>query len=61
MDKKIITQVISFCNRDLVPDETYDIKLQYPSDWFENYFSFVNNPSLARHLGEAFYQARFMY
>lgn len=55
------TQVISYCNRDLVPDTAFNAQDQYHSQWFEDYFSFLNNKSLSQHLGEAFYQARFIY
>ena len=35
LDKKIITQVIGFCNRDLVPDEQFKSgATPYPIDWF---------------------------
>ena len=47
LDKKIITQVIGFCNRDLVPDEQFKSgATPYPIDWFSDYFSFLENPKL---------------
>lgn len=61
LEKDIITRIVSYCNRDLIPDESYNPNDLYPSDWFENYFSFVNKPKLQKQLGDAFYQARFMY
>ena len=62
LDKKIITQVIGFCNRDLVPDEQFKSgATPYPIDWFSDYFSFLENPKLQKYLGEAYYQARFLY
>lgn len=61
LERKIITQVINFCNRDLVPDSTFRNSNIYPSDWFIQYFSFLEDARLEKYLGEAFYQARFMY
>jgi hypothetical protein len=61
LQKEIITEVIKYCNKDLVPDKSFDGQNQYPSEWFEDYFSFLQNTSLSKHLGDAFYQARFMY
>ena len=61
LKKELITEVVRFCNRDLVPDSSYDIVEEYPSVWFENYFSFLCDDKLQKKLGEAFYQARFMY
>jgi len=61
LSKKTISEVIKFCNRDLVPDPEFDPSVEYHSDWFVNYFSFLNNPSVEQHLGDAFYQARFTY
>ena len=62
LNKKIITQVIGFCNRDLVPDVQFKSgSATYPIDWFTNYFSFLENPKLQKYLGEAYYQARFLY
>jgi hypothetical protein len=47
LDKKLITQVIGFCNRDLVPDEQFKSgATPYPIDWFTDYFSFLENPKL---------------
>lgn len=62
LDKKLITQVIGFCNRDLVPDEQFKSgATPYPINWFTDYFSFLENPKLQKYLGEAYYQARFLY
>lgn len=58
---KIITQVINFCNRDLVPDSSFRNTGTYPSEWFIQYFSFLSDTRLEKYLGEAFYQARFLY
>lgn len=64
LSKEIIQKVINYCNRDLVPDKQYITKKKgvlFPSEWFESYFSFLNNKLLEKNLGEAFYQARFLY
>ena len=61
LSKDTITSVIGFCNRDLVPDQTFDSENQYHSEWFVSYFDFLADPSVASQLGDAFYQARFMY
>ncbi len=58
---KTITEIISYCNRDLIPDDPFSAPVTYQSEWFMQYFSFLNNPALETHLGDAFYQARFMY
>ena len=58
LDKKLITQVIGFCNRDLVSDEQFKSgATPYPINWFTDYFSFLENPKLQKYLGEA----RFLY
>lgn len=54
-------EIISYCNQDIVPDEYFDPQVQYRSDWFVQYFSFLDDDSFAKNLGEAFYQARFLY
>ena len=61
LDSKIATAVVNYCNKDLVPDGDYDADLQYESEWFEEYFSFLGDAKLQKHVGNAFYQARFMY
>ena len=61
LSKKIITEVIGYCNRDLIPDDPCSATVTFPSEWFTQYFSFLNDPALETHLGDAFYQARFMY
>lgn len=61
LTRDIITKVISCCNRDLVPDSNFKESDGYHSDWFKSYFSFLNKEPIAKHLGEAFYQARFTY
>ena len=59
---KIKQKVIYECNYNIVPDPSFDYSAgTYPSDWFVNYFSFLNDASLQKNLGEAFYQARFAY
>lgn len=60
--KKTITDIIAFCNSQVVPDENYiAAPVGYPSEWFENYFYFISDPVLKKYLGEAFYQSRFLY
>ena len=54
-------EIISYCNQDIVPDENFNRQTQYHSEWFTQYFSFLSDTSLATNLGEAFYQARFLY
>lgn len=61
LPNRTITEVIRYCNRDLVPDVNFDSTSQYHSDWCCDYFSFLQNPAVEKHLGDAFYQARFMY
>lgn len=61
LPKKTINDVIKFCNRDLVPDVTFTSTTEFHSKWFVDYFSFLGEPSIQQHLGDAFYQARFMY
>lgn len=56
-----ITNVINFCNRDLVPDKTFNANTQYHSNWFVEYFSFLSDDNIGKQLGDAFYQARFIY
>lgn len=49
LDKKIITQVIGFCNRDLVPDEQFKSgATPYPIDWFSDYFSFFRKSQITK-------------
>ena len=61
LPKERITEVIRFCNRDLVPDQDYEPDNSYHSEWFKSYFSFLNEEAAEEQLGDAFYQARFMY
>ena len=61
LDKKIATAVVNYCNKDIVPDGEFDPDMQYESEWFEEYFSFLNDEKLQKHIGSAYYQARFMY
>ena len=61
LSKDTIASIIGFCNRDLVPDQTFDSENQYHSEWFVSYFDFLAEPSVESQLGDAFYQARFMY
>ena len=63
LDKKLITQVIGFCNRDLVPDEQFKSgATPYPINWFTDYFSFLENTQITNNtLARLTYQARFLY
>lgn len=61
LEKKTITDVIRFCNRDLVPDSNFKRADIFHSEWFTLYFSFIGNTAVENQLGDAFYQARFMY
>ena len=58
LSKETITSVINFCNRDLVPDQTFNDEIQYHNEWFVSYFDFLSDTSVASQLGDAFYQAR---
>ena len=62
LPSKVKSQVISECNYNIVPDPTFNYNVgRFPSEWFTDYFSFLNNSALQKNLGEAFYQARFVY
>lgn len=61
LKKNTITDIIKYCNRDLVPNQEFNASTEYHSDWFVDYFSFLDNKTLSQHLGDAYYQARFMY
>jgi hypothetical protein len=54
----IIKEVLNYCERYVIPAENppQDKKQK----WFFAYFDFVENASLRRNLGYAFYQARFV-
>lgn len=56
-----VCKIVEYCNKDLVPAGDFDPADEYHSDWFEKQFSFVDNESLRKQLGMAFYQARFLY
>lgn len=60
--RKIVADIIGYCNSHIVPDETYIAAPSgYQSAWFEEYFDFISDHVLGKHLGEAYYQARFLY
>ena len=61
IEKDVKDSVLNHCNRGLVPDAQYDPTTEYPISWFTRYFSFLEDETLEKHLGEAFYQARFCY
>ena len=60
---KTVSDIINWCNRDLVPDKTYydSAEQKYPKEWFIKYFDFLRKTKLEEQLGEAFYQARLQY
>ena len=58
LEKETITDVIRFCNRDLVPDPDFRPADQFHNEWFIQYFSFIGNTAVENQLGDAFYQAR---
>lgn len=60
--REIVADIIGYCNSHIVPDETYIAAPSgYQSAWFEEYFDFISDHVLGEHLGEAYYQARFLY
>ena len=60
--RRIIVDIIEFCNSHIVPDKNFIAAPSgYQSSWFEAYFDFISDHVLGKHLGEAFYQARFLY
>lgn len=61
LKSSIIKQVINYCNRDIVPDSKFADLNIYPSEWFVQYFSFLEDSNVEKYLGDAFYQARFTY
>lgn len=65
IDREIRAAVVKDCN-DVIINEIDSINglpegTEYPSQWFVDQFEFLGDPKLAKHLGEAFYQARFAY
>jgi hypothetical protein len=61
LPRNVIVEVVNFCNNNIITDRDFDPSKEYHSEWFTRQFSFLNNTELALHLGEAFYQARFIY
>ncbi len=61
LDRSTIIEVINYCKRDIIPQTDNSTNIQHQSEWFISYFSFLSNTPLEKHLGEAFYQARFIY
>ena len=62
LSKEVIVDVIKHCNNGIVPDAKYNCnRQQFESAWFEDYFNFIDETGLRTQLGDAFYQARFMY
>ena len=61
LKRETITEVIRYCNRDLVPDKSFRADEDYPSNWFIEYFDFIDDSKIKQQLGDAYYQARFLY
>ena len=61
LTNRIKSDVLRECNYNIVPEAGFDYANHFPSEWFIDYFSFLNNPALSKYLGEAYYQARFVY
>lgn len=60
LNSKIKATVVRCCNEKLISDANFDIEKDYPAEWFKNLFSFLNNEKLKEHLGDEFYQTRFL-
>lgn len=60
---KTATEVVNYCNKNIVPDAGFirDNKGKHPITWFQKYFDFVDDIKLRNHLADAYYQARFVY
>lgn len=54
-------KVVSCCNDNLISDYDFDPKSEYPIDWFQRQFSFVQDQKVREHLADEFYQTRFAY
>ena len=54
-------KVVACCNEQLITDYSYDYHNEYPIEWFRKQFSFIPDQGVQLQLGEAFYEARFMY
>lgn len=59
LKKSTKDEILKHFNNGLVPSESYNPSLEYPLEWFEHYFTFLNDRKLEKYLGEAFYQARY--
>jgi hypothetical protein len=59
LDYETRMTVVSYILRDVVP-RTVQPHPPIPMEWFIQQFSFVEDVTLQTHLGEAFYQARFV-
>lgn len=55
------SKVVACCNELLITDFNYDHRVEYPQNWFARQFSFIPDTKLQERLGEAFYEARFMF
>ena len=54
-------KVIACCNEKLISDYSVNPAREYPNEWFVRQFSFITDEKLREHLGDEFYQARFVY
>lgn len=54
-------KVVSCCNNNLISDYEFDPEREYPIDWFQRQFSFVQDDKVREHLADEFYQTRFAY
>ena len=61
LTKEERAKVVGCCNEQLITDYAYDYRKDYPVEWFKRQFSFIPNKAVQAQLGEAFYEARFMY
>lgn len=61
LSQETIKSVVHNCNSGLVPAPNYSSNEQYASEWFRDFFDFIEDEKLRTQLGDAFYQARFMY
>lgn len=57
--------IVSYCNAHIAPETNYQVgqgnNHTHEIDWFRDYFDFIEDANLQRHLAEAYYQARFLY
>lgn len=54
-------KVVNCCNERLITDYSFDPDFEFPSQWFIRQFDFISDESVREQLGDAFYQARFLW